>query len=39
MESAVRFELDSSKLRISYQLSIGETTGIALTTVLEAMEV
>ncbi|CAN7006752.1 unnamed protein product [Brassica rapa subsp. trilocularis] len=39
METAVRFELDSSKLRISYQLSVGETTGIALTTVLEAMEV
>ncbi|KAJ4891498.1 Centromere/kinetochore protein zw10-like protein [Raphanus sativus] len=39
MESAVRFELDSRKLRISYQLSVGETTGIALTTVLEAMEV
>ncbi|KAH0854718.1 hypothetical protein HID58_057752, partial [Brassica napus] len=37
--SAVRFELDSSKLRISYQLSVGEITGIALTTVLEAMEV
>ncbi|KAH0889401.1 hypothetical protein HID58_051830 [Brassica napus] len=39
MGSAVRFELDSSKLRISYQLSVGEITGIALTTVLEAMEV
>ncbi|CAH8389299.1 unnamed protein product [Eruca vesicaria subsp. sativa] len=39
MESAVRFELDSRKLRISYQLSVGETTGIALRTVLEAMEV
>lgn len=39
MESAVRFELESCKLRISYQLSVGETTGIALTTVLEAMEV
>ncbi|XP_013629996.1 PREDICTED: centromere/kinetochore protein zw10 homolog [Brassica oleracea var. oleracea] len=39
MESAVRFELESCKLRISYQLSVGEITGIALTTVLEAMEV
>ncbi|KAJ4907219.1 Centromere/kinetochore protein zw10-like protein [Raphanus sativus] len=39
MESAVSFEMDSRKLRISYQLSVGETTGIALTTVLEAMEV
>lgn len=39
MENAVRFELDSRKLRINYQLSVGETTGIALSTVLEAMEV
>ncbi|CAA7049471.1 unnamed protein product [Microthlaspi erraticum] len=39
MESAVRFKLDSRKLRINYQLSVGETTGIALSTVLEAMEV
>ncbi|CAH2059704.1 unnamed protein product [Thlaspi arvense] len=39
MGNAVRFELDSRKLRISYQLSVGETTGIALRTVLEAMEV
>ncbi|CAN8315801.1 unnamed protein product [Cochlearia groenlandica] len=39
MESAVRFELDSRKLRISYQLSVGDTTGIGLSTVLEAMEV
>ncbi|VVB07353.1 unnamed protein product [Arabis nemorensis] len=39
METAVRFELDSRKLRINYQLSIGETSGIALSTVLEAMEV
>uniref|UniRef100_A0A1J3F7N8 Centromere/kinetochore protein zw10-like protein n=1 Tax=Noccaea caerulescens TaxID=107243 RepID=A0A1J3F7N8_NOCCA len=37
MESAVRFELDSRKLRI--KLIVGETTGIALSTVLEAMEV
>uniref|UniRef100_A0A1J3HWD5 Centromere/kinetochore protein zw10-like protein n=1 Tax=Noccaea caerulescens TaxID=107243 RepID=A0A1J3HWD5_NOCCA len=37
MESAVRFELDSPKLRI--KLIVGETTGIALNTVLEAMEV
>ncbi|WZY92590.1 hypothetical protein YC2023_064919 [Brassica napus] len=39
METAVRFEVDWRKLRISYQLSVGETTGIALRTVLEAMEV
>ncbi|KAG2327775.1 hypothetical protein Bca52824_010503 [Brassica carinata] len=39
MENAVRFELDSRKLRISYQLTVGETNGIALSTVLEAMEV
>ncbi|ESQ51881.1 hypothetical protein EUTSA_v10016293mg [Eutrema salsugineum] len=39
MENAVRFEVDSRKLRINYQLSVGETTGIALSTVLEAMEV
>lgn len=39
MENAVRFELDSSRLRIKYQLSVGETAGIALSTVLEAMEV
>uniref|UniRef100_A0A1J3IDB2 Centromere/kinetochore protein zw10-like protein n=1 Tax=Noccaea caerulescens TaxID=107243 RepID=A0A1J3IDB2_NOCCA len=37
MESAVRFERDSRKLRI--KLIVGETTGIALSTVLEAMEV
>lgn len=35
----MRFELDSRRLRISYQLSVGETAGIALSTVLEAMEV
>lgn len=35
----MRFELDSRRLRIKYQLSVGETTGIALSTVLEAMEV
>ncbi|EFH55681.1 ATZW10 [Arabidopsis lyrata subsp. lyrata] len=39
MENAVRFELDSSRLRIKCQLSVGETAGIALSTVLEAMEV
>jgi centromere/kinetochore protein ZW10 len=39
MENAVRFELDSSRIRIKYQLSVGETAGIALSTVLEAMEV
>ncbi|KFK31100.1 hypothetical protein AALP_AA6G068100 [Arabis alpina] len=39
MENAVRFELDSRRLRISYQLSVGETDGIGLSTVLEAMEV
>ncbi|XP_048612103.1 centromere/kinetochore protein zw10 homolog [Brassica napus] len=39
VETAVRFELDSRELRISYQLSVGETNGIALRTVLEAMEV
>ncbi|KAJ0262007.1 Centromere/kinetochore protein zw10 [Hirschfeldia incana] len=39
MESAVRLEMESCKLRISYQLSVGEITGIALTSVLEAMEV
>ncbi|KAG5396545.1 hypothetical protein IGI04_018359 [Brassica rapa subsp. trilocularis] len=39
METAVRFEVDSRKLRISYQLTVGETNGIALRTVLEAMEV
>lgn len=39
MENAVCFELNSCKLRINYQLSVGETSGTALTTVLEAMEV
>nr|VDC70498.1 unnamed protein product [Brassica rapa] len=39
METAVRFEVDSRKLRISYQLTVGETNGIAIRTVLEAMEV
>ncbi|XP_010413935.1 PREDICTED: centromere/kinetochore protein zw10 homolog isoform X2 [Camelina sativa] len=39
MENAVRFELESSRLQIKYQLSVGETAGIALSTVLEAMEV
>ncbi|XP_023640732.1 centromere/kinetochore protein zw10 homolog isoform X2 [Capsella rubella] len=39
IENAVRFELDSPRLRISYQLSVGETAGTALSTVLEAMEV
>ncbi|KAL1221809.1 CentromerePkinetochore -like protein zw10 [Cardamine amara subsp. amara] len=39
MENAVCFELDSRRLRIKYKLSVGETAGIALSTVLEAMEV
>lgn len=39
METAVRYERETSRLRVQYQLSLQEIDGIELQTVLEAMNV
>ncbi|KAG7983340.1 hypothetical protein I3843_04G100800 [Carya illinoinensis] len=39
METAVRYERDTSRLRVQYQLSLQEIDGIELQTVIKAMDV